>query len=459
MSKETEKLKKPDQISGDDYKIMIRIAEYARNHQPFNEYFDPIKTKEAFNQKGHLLTPEEKFNFYRTFPEAVAIQREAYSETFKIIELFLTENPDIDLRILDRAYVEMAKLYGFNNDLNNTYLNFRNYYYESREFMKNLEFKYKNKADLVEYMTGIKPTRSSEFNIVRGPFGFEIRLSQELINKADKRISTDTFYERLVEKIAPSTNLGGFSNEVTDYQTNTRANYIVYPLESTYVDFFRGFNDFLNQKELNKYLTNLNIKPQKPNYTTEVLKVHENQHALYNLIISAERTYSNKNVVKEIEGILKEKDPNKVTDEDFSNFCYFLTENAFFQNAADEILARLKDGNFLVSIDVINNPKVYNYYHTFLSGIDLLDNLFIEETVKKFLSDQNNLNSKEFNLIYKSYIDQAKIKIYNTTILIARFIQKYPNKNEKLTNILMFSKFENWAEEIKNYSLYLQKNQ
>ncbi len=458
MTFKDENLRQPDQISGDEYKIMVRIAQYAHNHEPLNEYFDPVRTKAAYDRESHSWDPQDKFHFSKVFPEAVTKQKEAFSEVFNIIEDFLTENPDADLKLLDKAYVEMAVLYGFNTDLNQAYIRFRNYYHESREFMRKLEAKFPDKMDLVEFLTTKRPEKPTDFKIKRGPFAFEIRVTQEMLNKFDSKKINQTFYEKLKEKIVPSINLGGINSEVTDYQTDITANFIMYPLDQTLVDFFRGFNDFVRQGRINKFLTELNLKPQTSRFSKESVKTHENQHALYNLILSAEKTYNPKNIVAEVEAILKESDPSKVREEDFSNFCYFLVKNAFYENASHEILARIKDGNFISSIGVINDPESYNYANTYMVSIDLLDNLFVEETLKKFLENKDQLMATRFQHIYKAYSEQARRYIYNVTIVIAQFLQKHPDKNTKLTNMLMFKPLENWVDEINKYSGYLIKN-
>jgi len=54
------------------------------------------------------------------------------------MEKFLNENPKVDIKFLDQLYVEMAKLYGFNYDLNQSYIRFRDYLLESRESMKEI---------------------------------------------------------------------------------------------------------------------------------------------------------------------------------------------------------------------------------------------------------------------------------------------------------------------------------
>jgi hypothetical protein len=457
MSNQKEHLPQPEKISGDDYQIMIKIARYAENHEPLNEYFDPVRTQLAFERERHTWSLPEVLNYQRIFPEAVAKQQEAFSEIFKIIEELLTENPDRDIKVLDKAYVEMAKLYGFNKDLNDTYIRFRNYYIESRDFMKRLEMQFPNRADLVERITGFRPHHAGQFTIKRGPFAFEIRVTQEFLNNFDSKKVNKTSFQKIKEKLIPSTNLGGVNNVFMDYRTETTANFILYPMDEPIVDFFRSMNEFFYESQNKERLKKLNLPLQRNRNTKQSLKIHENQHALYNLILTAERAATKQDVIKEIEAILKNTDPNAILEADFSNFCHYLVENSFYENASHEILARVKDGNFIASIPTINNPNAYDYIKPYIVGIDLLENLFIEETLNNLLEKGNN--AQQFRKIYDSYAEQSRDYIFNVTLVIAKFLQKHPDKNIELTNWLMFKKFSNWTEEVQRYSRYLQNSQ
>jgi hypothetical protein len=455
MSNTKENHKKPETINGEDYLIMVRIAEYVQNHEPFNEYFDPVRAEAAFERDKQSWDPEDRFHFQRIFPEAVAKQSEAFSEAFKIIELFLTENPDIDISVLDKVYSEMAKLYGFNYHLNQTYLRFRSYYHDSREYMRSLESRFPDKAHLVNYLTGIKNLRPGNFEIKRGPFAFEIRVKQEDLNKFDRSKTNISPYEEILEKILPSTNLGGVNFELPDQNSDTKANFIIYRLDEPVLDFFRRFEDYLRERRINRKIADLNFSPQTYSPSNEVFRTHENQHALYNLILTAEKKASSRDIVAEIETILKESDKNKVTDADFSNFCFYLVKNAVYENAAHEILARIKDGNFIASVKVITNPNVYNYNSTYMVGVDNFSNLFAEKTLREFLEHSDPIKAQNFTTIYNSYLEQANNYIYNLAIQIAQFLQKHPTKNRELTNILMFKTLDKWSDEINRYSVYL----
>jgi len=248
--------------------------------------------------------------------------------------------------------------------------------------------------------------------------------------------------------------LGGLNNYTYDYNSDTTANFILFPIDEPYVDFFRLMNEFLYDSQNKEQLKKINLPLQRGKNTKESLRNHENRHALYNLVLTAERVETKQDVIKEIETILKNPNPDSVLEADFSNFCFYLVENSFYQNASHEILARLIDGNFIASIPVINNPSAYDYIKPYIVGIDLLDNLFIEETLKGLI--ENSINAQHFKNIYDSYAEQARNYIYYISIIIAKFLQKHPTKNKELSNILMFKKFDKWEEEIKKYSQYLQ---
>jgi len=456
VTESNEQPKKAEIITAEDYQIMVKIAQYVHNHEPFNEYFDPVRAQEAFDRESHNWTPQERFDFQRMFPEAVVRQNEAFSEIFKIIESFLTENPDIDLGVLDKAYAEMAKLYGFNYHLNQTYLRFRSYYHETREFMRSLETQFPNKSDLVQHLTGIRNLRAGSFQIKRGPFAFEIRVKQEDLNKFDRTKTNISPYEEIIEKILPSTSLGGINFELPDKNSDTKANFIIYRLDEPVLDFFRRFDGYLRERRINRQITDLNFSAQTYSPSNEDFRIHENQHALYNLILTAEKKASSRDIVAEIEDILKESDKNKVTDADFSNFCFYIVKNAVYENAAHEMLARIKDGNFISSIQVITNPDIYNYNSTYMVGVDNFSNLFAEETLREFLEHSDQIKAQNFTLIYNSYLEQANKYIYNLAIQIAQFLEKHPSKNRELTNILMFKTLDKWSDEINRYSVYLK---
>lgn len=449
MSNQNENLPQPEKISGDDYQIMIKIARYVEKHEPLNEYFDPVRTQQAFEKERHTWSFPEVLNYQRTFSEAVAIQKEAFSEIFRIIEELLTENPDRDIKVLDKAFVEMSKLYGFNIELNNTYIRFRNYYIESRDFMKRLERQFPNKLDLVEHLTRVRPKNEDQFTIKRGPFAFEIRVSQEFLNNFDDRKPKESTFQKIKERIIPRTSLSGFSNTVHDFENDTTANFILYPLDEPVVNFFRRLNDFLRDRNNMKQLKEIGLPTRRLKYSAESTRDHENKHALYNLILSSERAINKNEVIKQIEDILKNEDVNAVKEVDFSNFCFFLVENAFFANAAHEFIARLEDGNFISSVPTINNPDVYNYINPFIVGIDLLDNLYIEEILKDLTV--RSIKAEQFKRIYDSYAEQAKTYIFKVSIKIGKFLEKHPEKSRVLSNLLMFKKFENWEDEIKKY--------
>lgn len=456
MTDKFPQLRNPDFIGGEDYQIMVRVSQYVAGHEPINEYFDPVATLNTFEKEGeNLLTPEERAYFQKIYPEYVMRQKEAFSEAFNIIQDFLSANPDIPLEILDKAYTEMAKLYGFNYSLNQAYLKFRNYFIESRKYLKELEERYPNKIDLFKYLTGIEKVSESDIQIKRGPIAFEIRVTQSILSKFNKK-SNESLLERVKDKILPSHRLLGISSQKIELNSGIKGNFIVYPMEDKVSDFFLVFDSYINSIVTQGFRKTKSGEPIRFIYSHDSIRKHENQHALYNIIMEAENASNPKSIIEEVRGILLTEDPNKVDEQNFSLFCDFITQNAFFYSAANEILATIKGGSFLTSVKTINNPKVYNFINPYDNKFERISNIYLQDIINRFLGGKDNINSDKFNKIYQSYTEQAQNYISSVSQEISEFLEKFPDKNDKLVNILMFAPFANWKDEIARYSHYLQ---
>jgi len=450
-----------NKISGYDHKIMVEIANYVAENEPLNEYFDPVITRQKYDLEKNTYSQEEIETFESNFALGLNVQRAAFSKTFELMEKFLDENPKIDIKFLDQLYVEMAKLYGFNYDLNQTYLRFRDYLLESRESMKEIyDFFGGNATEIFKYLTRYKVQNPKDIEMKVGPFGFEFYIPQSILNQIDLPDSHKmSFFERLYDHLVPDTNLQGLSDYlvVRKNEEVVIVNSIFIPKENPYIDLFRDFRTYLKDRKSRKSLEKLGLQPKSTNVSPSSSRDHENNHALYNMILFSELKDKPRDVINEIARILKTSNPDAVKDEDFKKLCEYITRIAYYEHTTHELLSRIKDGNFIPSIDIIKNPKAYNFTspESQLNTED--ENSFIREILKVLLKTTNPIKAKNFENIYLTYVQNMKDEIQNVYFNIALILENFPDKKRELTYKLMFADFSKWREITHDYFYSLIK--
>jgi hypothetical protein len=431
----------PDKIEGYDFKVMVKIADYAKDHEPLNGYFDPNRTV-GISEKE--------------LEDKIQRQKEAYSYTFTIIEEMLSKSPNLDTKVIDQIFREMGNLYGFNYDQNRAYVEFRNYYIQSRDYMRTLRSQHPDNKDLYRVLTNKEVMDKNNLRIKQGPFAFEIYTSQQDLNKLLPANSESGFFGKLKERVLPSRNIGGMAGFIANPNNEiVVANYIALSYDDPGKDMFNRFNKFVNDymKGIAHQERNLPFTPSDPS-NSRFIK-HETQHALYNLILRSNRQLSAKDVKKELDSIINTNSNNAIKMEEFILLCNYVNKNSFYENAAHEILARIKDGNFNSGILTILDREFYNYFQFNTPSNLTNENKEIDRIFQSIDKSVTGPMGEKLKEIYHGFAEQTKEDIEKTVYDVARFIDKYPNYHQQLTNILMFERFEFWRDAIKKYEEYL----
>lgn len=381
--------------------------------------------------------------------QTVENKREAFAYTFGVIEAVLKANKDASLKDLAEVYKMMKIGIEFSPKQTKTFARFLSYFEQCRNYTKELEAK--PRLELFKILTGVElePEDRRYFTIQRGPFGFIIEADQRIINIINNRKKPDNLIEGIKEIIMPEKTTYGLAYFTSDPNNpRVRCNFIAVPkkdvsiteiIESRLSDVKR-FKSFLKE----------DVRFQTSDNSKERIVTHETQHVIFSILEGSYRYENPINVSQEIIGILKTRKPDLVTESSFREFCEYLSETAFDITAANEILANLKENNFIARFPKVRDPKYYDFSTPFEISNLTEENDFVGDIYNGLFSVQKNKNANKFYRIFLDYASKSSQKINDLIIEIAYTVDKYNLDEAKLANVLLFENINNWSKILKS---------
>lgn len=381
--------------------------------------------------------------------QTVENKREAFAYTFGIIEAVLKTNKDAPLKELAEVYKMMKIGIEFTPEQTKTFARFLYYFEECRNYTKELEAK--PRLELFKILTGVElgPEDRKYFTIQRGSFGFIIEADQRIINIIKNRKKPENLIEDIKEKIMPEKTTYGMSYFTSDPDNpRVKCNFIVVPKKD--ISITDTIESSLSDVAKLRTFLEEDIRFKTADNSKEKIITHETQHSIFSILEGSYRYEKPINVTQEIISILKTRKPDLVTESSFREFCEYLSETAFDMAAANEILATLKESNFIPRFPIVRNSKIYDFSTPFEISNLSEENDFIRELYNGLFSVQKNKNANKFYRIFLDYANKSSQKINALITEIAYAVDKYNLDEEKLTNVLMFENINNWSKIIKS---------
>jgi hypothetical protein len=412
-SRQPVKAPQPDKIAGSDYLMMTGMA-----------------------------------NFISENPEKTPLnQKKAFGYIFKLAEELLHQDRNLKPEVLEKAYREMGKFYQFNYSQNQTFSKFTKYLEKSHRFMDELDHTFPNRIDLFEAITGVRLAESerSNFLIRKGPFAFEIKATPEIISLVEKGGKKGSYIEEIKNKIFPGSAVDGLSHFIVDPNNErVRANFIMYPKKDPQKSLTARLDYFFADLKRGGKLKSEGLPVAFSENSQETIKIHENQHAIFHLLEFSQREDNSRDIEKELNLVLQTSQPDQIKEIEFHLFCDYLVKTSFFSHAANELLATLKEQNFVSRYPIVTNTRSYDFAEPLHPANLVSENDLIRDILENRNSSKTNVNANRYYQIYLNFSNQASNEIKDVALAIAKFVAKYPTSQSSLANILMFENFENW---------------